>query len=105
MPIRRTDDLQEGDVFTVDLVNAQGTVLVAAGATFRPAQLRLLKTWGIEAVRVRSVAGDAAAEEAALDAAEKEVRRRFGPVVDNEIMAEVLQIAIEQHAARLAAGK
>lgn len=102
MPIRRIDDIKEGDVFIVDLVNAQGAVLVAAGTPFRSAHLRLLRTWGIEAVRVRSPSDDPAAEEAALDAAEQEIKRRFGPVVDNEIMAQILQIAIEQRASRLA---
>ena len=106
MLLRKTDELKDGDVFAADLLNAQGVALVRAGTPFREPHRRLMKTWGVEAARVHDgSAGGASPGESALDAAEAEIKRRFGASVDNDIMAEILHAAVEQRAARQYAGR
>lgn len=108
MLLRKTDELKDGDIFAADLLNAQGLPLVRAGTPFREAHRRLMRTWGVEAARVREpvdTVTDAARDESALDAAEQEIKRRFGDSVDNDVMAEILHAAVEQHAARQFSGR
>jgi len=105
MTVKRVEDLAEGDVVGADVVNAQGAVLVKSGVPLVEKHLRLLKMWGVEKLKV----DDGTAEEhggemeAMLDAAEAEIKARFGPSLDNEVMAEILRVAVEQRAAQMSA--
>lgn len=106
MPMKKLDDAHAGDVLAQDITNPQGAVLVKAGTPLEEKHLRLLRMWGVEAVRVAGEGDGADAAAVApnqLDHAEAEVKRRFGPSLDNEVMAEILRVAVTQIAAREAA--
>ena len=105
MPLKKIDDLIPGEVLVEDLTNVQGAVLIKAGTVFEERHLRLLKTWGVDVVKVTdpgAEAEQAEADERLLDQVEGEIRRRFGASLDNEVMAEILRVAVELRAARVA---
>lgn len=108
MPLKRLEDVQVGDVLAQDLTNAQGTVLVKANTPLQEAHIRLLRMWGVEKAHI--AAPDSSEEEsqspdACLDAAEAEIKKRFGKSLDNEVMAQILRVAVIQHAAKLAGAR
>ena len=107
MPAKKLDDVNVGDVLAKDLTNSQGAVLVKAGAAITESHLRLLRMWGVSSVEVADPAGGttgaAAVTEKLLDEAEAAIRMRFGASLDNEVMAEILRVAVELRAAAMAA--
>jgi hypothetical protein len=105
MSVKKLDDVIVGDITDADVLNPQGAVLVKAGVSVEEKQLRLFKMWGIEKLKIRDGNDDGGGDEfeALLDQAEKEIKARFGPSLDNEVMAEILRVAVEQRAARLSA--
>ena len=105
MSMKKLDDVTVGDIVGGDVLNPQGAVLVKAGVGVEEKHLRLFKMWGIEKLEVRDGRDDGHAEEfeALLDQAEAEIKERFGPSLDNEVMAEILRVAVEQRAARMSA--
>lgn len=109
MPEKKLDDLTVGDVLSKDLTNSQGAVLVKSGAPITASHIRLLRMWGLSSVEVRDAhggpGGAAHVAEKLLDQAEAEIRKRFGPSLDNEVMAEILRVAVELRAARVAVGQ
>ena len=105
MPVKKLDDTKPGDVVACELTNGQGAVLVKAGTALNEGHLRLLRMWGVNIVRIRAEdgtesAGNATQAEKLLDEAEAEIKARFGASLDNEVMAEILRVAVEQRAAR-----
>jgi hypothetical protein len=103
MSVRELDDVNVGDIIGADVRNSQGAVLVKTGVGVEERHLRLFKMWGVEKLEIRdgSDGGGAGELEALLDQAEAEIKQRFGPSLDNEIMAEILRMAVEQRAAKM----
>jgi len=107
MSLKRLEEVKEGDVAGADVINPQGAVLVKSGVPLQEKHLRLLRMWGVESVKIddgQEEEGGAGAE-SMLDAAEAEIKARFGPSLDNEVMAEILRVAVQQRAARMNSGK
>ena len=104
MPTRKLEQVREGDVLANAAANAQGVVLVPAGTSLSEKHLRLLKMWGVDVLQVTSPdavdrTGDAVPKEL-LDQAEDVLGKCFGPSRDNEIMAEIFRVAVQQRVAR-----
>lgn len=60
-------EVQVGQVLAADVVNLQGQVLIKAGQVLTAAHLKLLKTWGIKAVKIRSGADDSSKSRRPVD--------------------------------------
>ena len=109
MPVKKLDDLTVGDVLSKDLTNSQGAALVKAGTPIAESHMRLLRMWGVSSVEVQDANGGSGGAvqvaERLLDEAEAEIRTRFGPSLDNEVMAEILRVAVDLRAARMAVGQ
>lgn len=107
--MKPVDEIKVGDVTASPITNAHGAVLIGADVALDERHLRLLRMWGIDRVAVRGDKGDKdesdVAREAALAAAEEAVKARFGPSLNNVVMAEILRAAVESIAAAEANGK
>jgi len=106
MPTKPIDEIAVGDLLATDLTNSQGAVLVKAGVRVGESHMRMLRMWGIESVEVADAeaggGGAVAPTEKLLDQAETEIKERFAGSLDNEVMAEILRVAVELRAARIA---
>jgi len=110
MPVKNLDDLAIGDILSGDITNSRGLVLVRSGAEVTDAHIRLFRMWGVNSAPVADsdapeTAGAAAVTEAHLDRAKAKITRCFGDSIDNEVMAEILRVAVEMRAEKLAVGE
>ena len=105
MQTKTIDEIAAGDVLATDLTNSQGATLVKAGVRIGESHMRMLRMWGIESVEIADAetGGGGAVEptEKLLDQAEAEIKERFSDSLDNEVMAEILRVAVELRAARI----
>jgi len=96
-----------GQTLAEDVRNAQGDLLVKKGVVLTERHMRLLKMWNVAAVQVESASPRAAEptreQTEYLDRAEAELKAHFGDSLENEVMAEIFRIAVEQRAAQMAA--
>ncbi len=106
MSLKRLEDVRPGDIVGSDVLNPQGATLVKSGVVLQEKHLRLFKMWGIDKLNIRDGSSEDRGEEydVLLDKAEAEIKARFGASLDNEIMAEILRIAVEQRAAWMSSG-
>ena len=106
MPTKTIDEIAAGDVLATDLTNSQGAMLVKAGVRIGESHMRMLRMWGIESVEISDAAagggGTVEPTEKLLDQAEAEIKERFAGSLDNEVMAEILRVAVELRAVRIA---
>lgn len=109
MPIRKVDALEEGDILAGDIANAQGVVLVKAGAAIKAAHIRLFELWGVLTVQVADAgSGGGRTKEVTEEHREKaqaDLKALFGASLEGEIMEEVFRVAAEMRAAKLASGE
>jgi len=106
MPTKTIDEIAAGDVLATDLTNSQGAVLIKTGTRIGESHMRMLRMWGIESIEIANAeaGGGETIEptEKLLDQAEAEIKERFGDSLGNEVMAEILRVAVELRAMRIA---
>jgi len=107
MTTKSVDELVAGDVLGEAVTNRQGAMLIPAETVLKESHFRLLRMWGIESVSVSEGAAkgpDASHPQAQyVRRAERQIRQCLGAGPDNEIMAEILGVAAQLRAARMAA--
>lgn len=98
------DALTPGAILDEAVKNANGTVLIPAGAELSEKHIRALKMWGIVAVSVKSTAdnadGDAAAvSPVSLEKAKAELEDVFALAnIEHPVMAEIFKQSAIRHA-------
>jgi hypothetical protein len=110
-PISIVDCLEPGMEVAEDVLNVNGTLLLAKGTVLSDHLIRVLKMWGVETIRVGGEAGAAHAptletvlRPEILAAAKRKIEERFRHV--SEVMPAVRvikQLALDRLAQRLAA--
>ena len=104
MPIRKVDQLEEGDILASDIGNNQGVVLVKAGVAVKASHVKLLKQWGVLTVQIAE-GGPGDAPEVRPEHRERaasQLKARFGDSLAGDVMPRVFETAVEIRAERLA---
>lgn len=83
-------------VLAADVHNGQGMLLLKKGVALTEKNLRMLKSWGIETLRVRQTGGEAADRPDPginPEKTEKAIEARFGDTLADPVMAEICRVA------------
>jgi hypothetical protein len=97
----KIDDLKPGMILTQPVRNAQGILLLEAGARITKKNIRIFKSWGVEDVCVKgekkeTKTGGAPAVAAVKDNVEAELKEKFADVMDDPVMHAIFKAVANQ---------
>ena len=97
----KIDSLKPGMVLARSVCNQQDLLLLEKGTALTKKRIWMLKTWGIDQVSIKGHGqkDEAASGEVEVEthaSIEKELQAKFDDVLDDPIMAEIMQAAARQ---------
>ena len=100
------NEIKPGMVLAHPVYNAHGVLLLESGARITRKNIRIFKSWGVSQVMVKGDSGspEDQDESAATDVKitiENRLRKKFSDVLDDPVMAEILEAASQQLAKSL----
>ncbi len=92
------EDLKPGMILARPVRNLQGVLLLEAGARITKKNIRIFKSWGVNAVAIQGRRSDArrsSAESAVADqeTVEKQLKDKFSDVLDDPVMVVIYNAA------------
>ena len=100
------DVLKPGMALASAVYNRQGQLLLEKGTALTRKRIWMLKTWGIDQVNVKgrgrkNEASGAEVEFETRESIEQELQAKFGDVIDEPVMQEIMKAASRQLQKRL----
>ncbi len=98
MPILKLDNAAPGMILAEPVTNHHNRLLLEAGRRLTERHLRVFKAWGVTVLAVRGGGGDEGAgrPEAPPAAIDEELKARFVGLLQDPVMAEIMEAAARQ---------
>ncbi len=98
MPILKLDNAAPGMILAEPVTNHHNRLLLEAGRRLTERHLRVFKAWGVAILAVRGGGGDEGVErhEAPPAAIDERLQARFAGLLEDPVMAEIMEAAGRQ---------